>query len=72
MNAAEAKSRKGRKAGVSADRLALAAKLGALEKNLGVPVKRHRDPGAPGDVSPDGKKETKQQKDVSITFMKNF
>lgn len=71
MNAAEAKSRKSRKAGVAADRLATAARLAALERNLGVPIKRHKDPGAAGDVTPDGKKPEKQ-KDVSITFMKGF
>lgn len=70
MNAAEARSRKGRKPGVAADRLANAAKLSALEKNLGVPIKRHRDPGAAGDISPAGKKET--QKDVSQVLKKGF
>lgn len=70
MNAADARSRKGRKPGVAADRLANAAKLSALEKNLGVPIKRHRDPGAAGDISPIGKEE--KQKDVSQVLMKGF
>lgn len=44
MNAADARARKNR-TGAAADRMANAARLGALEKNLGVPVKRYRDPG---------------------------
>lgn len=74
MNAAEARSRKGRKAGVAADRLANAARLAALERNLGVPIKRHRDPGSPQgtlDVGQDGRKESKE-KDSSVIVMKGF
>ena len=71
MNAAEARSRKGRKPGVAADRLANAARLSALEKNLGVPIKRHRDPGAAGDVTPDGKSE-KREKDTSVIIKSKF
>lgn len=76
MNAAEARSRKGRKAGAGTDRLANAARLGALERYLGVPIKRHRDPGSVGanriDFNQDGKKEGKQEKDSSTVVMKNF
>lgn len=72
MNAAEARSRKGRKPGVAADRLANAAKLASLEKSLGVPIKRHRDPGnVQGDVSGDGFKKSKE-KDTSIVVKKGF
>jgi hypothetical protein len=74
MNAAEARSRKGRKAGIAADRLANAARLAALEKNLGVPIKRHRDPGnVQGnlDVGTDGKKQSRE-KDTSVIVMKGF
>jgi hypothetical protein len=44
MQKAEARSRKNRK-GATAERLGNAAGLQVLEKYLGVPVKRHRDPG---------------------------
>ena len=45
MDQAEQVSRKNRKPNASTDNLAYAARLRALEKNIGVPVKRHRDPG---------------------------
>src|ERR1700759_1172718 len=52
MNSAEARSRRGRN-GVTADRLSNAARLHVLEKYLGVPIKRNRDPGAvTGDSAP--------------------
>ena len=44
MQKAEARSRRNR-SGVTAERLGNAASLAVLEKYLGVPVKRHRDPG---------------------------
>ena len=44
MQKAEARSRKNR-TGVTAERLGNAAALAVLEKYLGVPVKRNRDPG---------------------------
>lgn len=72
MASAEARSRKGRKAGVAADRLANAARLAALEKNLGVPIKRHRDPGnVQGSYGQDGKIPEKD-KDTSVVVMKGF
>lgn len=52
MAAAEAGSRNGRKPGKDVDRLANAARLRALEINLGVPVKRHRDPGTVTNTNP--------------------
>lgn len=48
MADAEAQIRKAHKSGPGTDRLANAARLSALEKNLGVEVKRHRDPGNVG------------------------
>lgn len=45
MADAEAQIRKAHKHGAGTDRLANAARLAALEKNLGIEVKRHRDPG---------------------------
>lgn len=45
MQKAEARSRKNRK-GATAERLGNAAGLAVLERYLGVPVKRHRDPGS--------------------------
>lgn len=44
MAEAEARIRKTHKHGAGTDRLVNAARLGALEKNLGVAVKRHREP----------------------------
>lgn len=45
MSEAEAQIRKAHKSGPGTDRLVNAARLSVLEKNLGVAVKRHRDPG---------------------------
>ncbi len=44
MAQAEAEIRKAHKNNPGTDRLANAARLSALERNLGVEVKRHRDP----------------------------
>ncbi len=44
MGKAEARARKNR-TGSSADALANGARLGVLERYLGVPIKRYRDPG---------------------------
>lgn len=48
MAQAENQIRKSLKNGAGTDRLVNGARLQALEKNLGVAVKRHRDPGQPG------------------------
>jgi hypothetical protein len=75
MAAAEAQSRKGRKSGPGADRLATAARLRALEKNIGVAVKRHRDPGSVSNFNPfkQGKDaETNRTKDERVVVMKGF
>ena len=45
MQKAEARSRKNRK-GVTAERLGNAAALKVLERYLGTPIKRNRDPGS--------------------------
>jgi hypothetical protein len=44
MDAAEASSRKGRRPGAGVDALANGARLGALEKRIGIKIKRHREP----------------------------
>lgn len=75
MDEAEAVSRKGRKAGAAADRLARAARLKALEKNIGIPVKRHKDPGSVTNMNPfkQGKDaEENRTKDESVIVMKGF
>ena len=74
MQDAERTSRKGRKAGVAADRLANAARLRALEKNIGIPVKRHRDPGSVSNMNPfqQGKDAKENNKDESVIVMKGF
>jgi hypothetical protein len=74
MQEAEAKSRKNRKPGPGVDRLATAARLGALEKQLGVAVKRHRDPGAVTNTNPFAKEgEGKRvEKDETIVIEKGF
>lgn len=66
MDEAEAFSRKGRKPNASTDKLAYAARLKALERNIGVPIKRHRDPGKIET------KDNKVDKDESIKIMKGF
>lgn len=75
MSAAEARSRSNRKPGPGVDKLANAARLGALEKEIGVAVKRHRDPGSIGaqpiTFGQDGKKE-KNDKDERIVLKRGF
>lgn len=44
MAQADARARKNR-TGIAADRMANAARLQVLEKHLGVPIKKYRDPG---------------------------
>jgi hypothetical protein len=73
MDAAEHNSRKGRKASESTNNLANAARLRALEKNIGVTVKRHRDPGAVSNQNPFkqfGAKESTT--DESTVIMRGF
>ena len=55
----EARIRKAHKSGPAADRLANAARLSALERNIGVEVKRHRNPD--DFRSPDQKKEDQEE-----------
>lgn len=74
MDEAESVSRKGRKPGPSADRLAYAARLKALERNLGTSIKRHRDPGVVENLNPFkqfGKTED-QSKDETTVVMSGF
>lgn len=61
MAEAEAEIRKAHKRGSGTDRLAHAARLSALEKNIGVPVKRHRNPDEIGLSQPGQTKEDKEQ-----------
>ena len=64
MAEAEAQIRRSHKSSSGTDRLVNAARLSALEKNIGIPVKRHRNPDiiAP---SPDQEKR-KEDKDEVI------
>lgn len=74
MQAAEARARKNRKPGPGIDRLANAARLGALEKNLGIAVKRHRDPGV-SDINNPFQKEGEEpvkQKDETVVVESGF
>lgn len=54
MDEAEARSRKGRKPGAGTDALANGARLGALERNIGVKIKRHREPDKIGSFGGSG------------------
>lgn len=74
MAEAENNSRKNRKAGKSADRLANAARLKALEDMIGVKIKRHRDPGNVVNTNPFNKQRDglSQDKDSSEIVMKDF
>lgn len=74
MAAAEANSRKNKKAGPGTDRLANAAKLKALEDAIGVKIKRHRDPGNVVNTNPFSKNRDglSQDKDTSEIVMKGF
>jgi hypothetical protein len=68
MAAAENSSRKNKKPGVGTDRLANAARLSALEKNIGVSVKRHRDPGDVMSGNPFSKPDDKESnKEDTVT-----
>jgi hypothetical protein len=51
MSEAEARSRKNAQ-GEAGIRLGNAARLGVLEKHLGIPIKRYRDPGHVGTENP--------------------
>jgi hypothetical protein len=62
MSEAEAQIRKAHKKGSGTDRLANAARLGALERNINVKIKRHRNPDQI--ASPD--QGTKEDKDEVI------
>lgn len=75
MNDAEARTRKGRKPGPGVERLVNGARLGALEKLLGITIKRHRDPGSVQgkvDFGFDGRKEKYQDKDETIVIKRGF
>lgn len=52
MNQAENNSRKGRKADGSTDRLANAARLGALSRELGIDIVRNRSVGHISNTDP--------------------
>ncbi|UOW93358.1 tail assembly chaperone [Mycobacterium phage Labelle] len=73
MQQAENQSRKNRKPGPGTDRLANAARLRVLEKYLGVPVKRHRDPGNVTNTNPFTQgRGSEQKKDESVVVMRGF
>ena len=63
MAEAEAEIRKAHKRGTGTDRLAYAARLSALEKNIGVPIKRHRNPDELGFNQPG---QTKEDQDETV------
>lgn len=72
---AENNSRKNRKPGADVDRLANAAKLRILELALGIPIKRHRDPGNVSNTNPfqqHGAEVPGEQKDSSTIVMRGF
>lgn len=73
MQAAENRSRKNRKPGPGTDKLANGARLGALEKNLGVPIKRHRDPGASEiNSNPFAREKDEGKKDETVVVERGF
>lgn len=57
MAQAEAEIRKSHKNNSGTDRLVTAARLRALEKNIGIEIKKHRDPGNVPLESEPGQKE---------------
>ena len=66
MEAAEQSSRKNRKPGPGTDALANGARLAVLEKHLGIPMKRFRDPGTvSGTMGADGRVSDKPVRDES-------
>ena len=70
MAEVEAQIRKAHKNGSGSDRLVNAARLSVLEKHLGVPIKRHRNPDQIG--SEPGSPDQKIDKDETIVLGKNF
>ena len=66
MAEAEARIRNSHKRGTGTDRLINAARLSALEKNLGIPIKRHRNPEVVAQ-SPD--QESKKEDKEEIIFL---
>jgi len=74
MDHAEQASRKNRKPSDSTNNLANAARLRALEKNIGVPIKRHRDPGSVSNNDPFKQfgSSTETTKDESTVIMSGF
>ncbi len=75
QNIAENNSRKNRKPGRDVDRLVNAARLRILELALGVPMKRHRDPGNVTNINPfqqHGKESPEASKDTSTVVMRGF
>lgn len=75
MQEAESNSRKNRKPGIGTDRLANAARLGALERNLGIAIKRHRDPGTITNRNPfqqHGAETPGSDKDETIVIARGF
>jgi hypothetical protein len=65
MAQAEARSRKNAQ-GEAGIRLGNAARLGVLEKHLGIPIKRYRDPGNVGSENPFKKTDEQHQEGTTI------
>lgn len=72
MDKAENNSRKGRKPGTAADKLAFAARLGALSKHLGVDISRNRSVGTVTNTDPNKQHGADQDKDEVIVLGKPF
>lgn len=73
MAAAEAQTRKNRKPGPGVDRLVNSARLRVLGQNLGIDIKRHKDPGNVTNTNPFTQgKDAKMDKDSSTIVMRGF
>lgn len=68
MADAENQIRKAHKRGTGADRLVNAARLSVLEKNIGIAIKRHKNPDDISSYEPD--QEVKKDKD-EVIFLKS-
>lgn len=68
MQTAEEQLRRAHKRGKGTDRLITAARLSVLERNLGVAVKRHREPDQVQNTTVETKEETTKDE---VVFLKS-